>query len=159
MALGLVACLASAGAQALTDPGFEGAYQPVASQSDLPSQKAQISGEIAPGWEDNSNWADVGIVYSRDTNNPHRGRASQKIAISRVNTGAVQFVQTVAFTKGRVNEFPRLVARHARARASRFCFVNQERHTRSMETRSRVFRRSGRSSGSQASFRKTHPVS
>ena len=105
MILGLVACLAPVGAQALTNPGFEGAYQPVASQSDLPSQKAQITGEIAPGWEDNSNWADVGIVYSRDTNNPHRGQASQKIAISRVNTGAVQFVQTVAFTKGRVNEF------------------------------------------------------
>ena len=99
------ASFAPAGAQALTNPGFEGAYSPAVSQSDLPSQKAQITGEIAAGWSDNSNWADVGVIYGRDTSNPHRGLAAQKIAISRVTSGAVQFVQSETFTKGRVNEF------------------------------------------------------
>ena len=103
--LGAAASLPPAGGQALTNPGFEGAFKPVTSQSDLPSQKASITGDIAPGWEDNSNWADVGVVYSRDKSNPHRGQSSQKIAILRVNSGAVQFVQLVAFIKGRVNEF------------------------------------------------------
>ena len=108
------ASFAPAGAQALTNPGFEGAYSPAVSQSDLPSQKAQMTGEIAAGWSDNSNWADVGVIYGRDTSNPHRGLAAQKIAISRVTSGAVQFVQSETFTKGRVNEFRVWLARHAR---------------------------------------------
>jgi hypothetical protein len=83
--------------------GFEGNYTAVASSSDAPDQKAQISGVIAPGWSDNSNWADVAVTYAKDSVNTHRGQAAQKIQITRVNSGAVQFVQNVSFKKGRVH--------------------------------------------------------
>ncbi|HEX8236978.1 MAG TPA: hypothetical protein VF600_13550 [Abditibacteriaceae bacterium] len=113
MPLTLFACCSALQAQntAITATGvvvqenadFEGAYAPVASSSDAPTQKAQIGGVIAPGWQDNSNWADVGVEYSKDAVNPHRGQAAQKIQISRVSSGAVQFVQNVSFKKGRVH--------------------------------------------------------
>jgi hypothetical protein len=83
--------------------GFEGNYTAVASSSDAPSQKAQISGVIAPGWSDNSNWADLTVEYSKDPVNPHRGQSAQKVQIRRVSSGAVQFVQNVNFRKGRVH--------------------------------------------------------
>ncbi|PQV62603.1 hypothetical protein B1R32_12715 [Abditibacterium utsteinense] len=85
------------------NPGFEGDYAPVASASDSPNAKAVITGSIAPGWGDNSNWADVNINYARDTTNPHRGPASQKITVGRVASGAVQFVQQVPLREGRIH--------------------------------------------------------
>ncbi len=85
------------------NPGFEGEYNPVASSSDAPNAKAVIKGAIAAGWGDNSNWADVNIDYSRDTVNPHRGAASQKVVIGRVASGAVQFVQKVPLREGRIH--------------------------------------------------------
>ncbi len=48
--------------------------------------------------EDNTNWADVKLVYSLDADNPHGGRLSQKIDVQR---GFAQFVQPVTFTAGR----------------------------------------------------------
>jgi len=75
----------------------------VASSSDAPSDKGIIKGAIAPGWGDNSNWADVDVEYARDTNNPHRGEASQKVVVNRVTSGAVQFVQKVPLRKGRIH--------------------------------------------------------
>jgi hypothetical protein len=84
-------------------PVLKATIHSVASSSDAPSQKAQISGVIAPGWSDNSNWADVAVEYSKDTVNPHRGQTAQKIQIGRVSSGAVQFVQNVSFKKGRVH--------------------------------------------------------
>lgn len=95
--------MASAAVIPTENPGFEGAYTPVASSSDAPGNKGVIRGVIAPGWSDNSNWADVEVEYARDTINPHRGRAAQKVVIKRVLSGAVQFVQRVPLHKGRVH--------------------------------------------------------
>ena len=92
-----------AGLVETVNPGFEGDYKPVASQSDAPNQKAVIKGAVAEGWNDNSNWADVDVEYSRDTNNPHRGQTAQKIVVKRVTGGAVQFVQQAPLKKGRVH--------------------------------------------------------
>ncbi len=87
------------------NPGFEGVYKAVNSSSDAPTQKARIVGQIAEGWEDNSNWADVAIEYSKDTANAHRGQLAQRVAVSRVAGGAAQLVQPVAFQKGHILEF------------------------------------------------------
>ncbi len=89
---------------ALKNPGFEGEFKPVTSQSDAPGKSAKISGELAEGWQDNSDWAPVSVRYARDTSNPHRGSSSQRVEVSRVDGGAVQLVQSVAVRKGRVYE-------------------------------------------------------
>ena len=88
----------------LQNPGFEGEFKSVDSQSDAPNAMAKISGQVATGWGDNSNWAPVSVAYARDTTNPHRGEASQRVEVSRVDGGAVQFVQGVPLKKGRVYE-------------------------------------------------------
>ncbi len=86
---------APARAQALKDPGFE---RPApGGGGDVPGGRAQISGTVADGWQDNTGWADVKIVYSLDRNDPHGGGSSQKIEIQR---GFAQFVQPVLFRAG-----------------------------------------------------------
>jgi hypothetical protein len=87
----------------LTNSGFEGDYKLAPSSSDAPSQKAVITGQMAEGWSDNSDWADIDVEYSKETLNPHRGTAAQRINVKRVTSGAVQFVQPVTFKKGRVH--------------------------------------------------------
>jgi len=89
---------------ALQNSGFEGAFKSVVSHSDSSNATAKISGELAAGWSDNSDWAPVTLRYARDTSNPHRGESSQRIEIGRVEGGAVQFVQSVPVKKGRVYE-------------------------------------------------------
>lgn len=88
----------------LANADFEGVFKAVRSQSDSSNAKARISGEVAEGWNDNSDWAPVTIRYSRDAANPHRGASSQRIEVGRVDGGAVQFVHPVSVQKGRVYE-------------------------------------------------------
>jgi hypothetical protein len=85
-------------AQVLNNPGFEKPGQTLVSSSDKPSGKAQISGTIAEGWGDNTDWADVALTYSLDNSQPHSGRYAQKIEVRR---GFAQFVQSVRLSKGR----------------------------------------------------------
>lgn len=47
---------------------------------------------VAQGWLDNSSWADLDVQYARETDNPHSGRACQKITCSRLAMGAVQMI-------------------------------------------------------------------
>jgi len=84
-------------AQTLKNPGFETPGQKLVSTSDDPNSKAQIEGTVAEGWMDNSNWADVSLVYSMDTSNPHSGKYAQKIEIKR---GFTQFAQGLQLSKG-----------------------------------------------------------
>lgn len=86
-----------ASAQTLKDPSFEAAGQTVMTASDAPTAKAQISGRVADGWQDNTDWADVKVHYSLDAVHPHSGRLSQRIDVGR---GFAQFVQPVRFTAG-----------------------------------------------------------
>ena len=85
-------------AQELKDPGFETPGPALVSTSDAASGKAQISGIVADGWQDNTSWADVVVAYALDSNNPHGGRTSQKITVTR---GFAQFVQPVSFQPAR----------------------------------------------------------
>lgn len=89
---------------ALTNPGFESPFQPVAPVSEADSKQAKITGVVAQGWGDNSNWADVTIDYAQETLNPHRGTSCQRITVSRVAGGTCQFVQNVTLQKGHVYE-------------------------------------------------------
>ncbi len=57
------------------------------------SSRATITGTLANGWSDNSDWADVSVDYSEDTNAPHSGTTSQKVVVQAVNSGAVQLIQ------------------------------------------------------------------
>ena len=82
--------------QAERNPGFEGAYLPVAS-----SGLATLSGVIAQGWQDNSDWAPVSVAYASDAANPHGGAASQKVRVLAVPSGAAQLAQSVTLTPRR----------------------------------------------------------
>ena len=85
----------------LQNADFEG--ETVARQVS-PNAQGQIEGEVAQGWQDNSDWAPVSARYARDTANAHGGAASQRITATRVEGGAVQFVQSVKLRKGHIYE-------------------------------------------------------
>ena len=87
----------------LKNPGFEdpfSAVPPVGSD-----KKAEITGMIAEDWHDNSDWADLTVAFSKDDKEPHGGKSSQKISISRVASGAVQLTQDVDLKSGHQYEF------------------------------------------------------
>ena len=67
--------------------------------------KATISGTLAQGWGDNSDWADVDVNYALDSVNPHSGASSQKIEAKRISSGAVQFRQGVPIKKDHIYSF------------------------------------------------------
>ena len=81
---------ASARAQTLQNGGFEGAY--IAATG---SKTATVAGDVAPGWTDNTSWAEgIDLSYSRETTNAHGGAACQKIM---VHSGFAQFAQFLTF--------------------------------------------------------------
>jgi hypothetical protein len=96
----LLVCAAGAAradtAVELTNPGMEPPYIPVNLNG------GAISGAIASGWSDNSAWANATVQYDEDTSNPHSGLASQKVVVSSVGTGQVQFIQTFPLQAGNI---------------------------------------------------------
>ncbi len=84
----------------LAEPGFERGYGPASGPADR-----KVSGEVARGWSDNSSWADVRVEYGRETRNPHRGSACQRITVAAVSSGAVQFSQQRSLARGRAYQF------------------------------------------------------
>jgi len=81
---------------ALVNPGMEPPYAAVNLNN------GAISGYLAHGWEENSSWANATVQYSEDTTNPHRGSASQKVVVSSVGSGRVQFIQQFGLQAGNV---------------------------------------------------------
>ncbi len=81
-----------------TNPGFEPPF--VSTGTDNP-----ISGNIALGWYDNSSWANVTVVYSEDTNNPHGGVSAQEVDVKAVESGAVQLVEGFSVVPGATYTF------------------------------------------------------
>ena len=62
------------------------------------------SNGIAEEWRDNSDWADLKIVYSAEKTAAH-SKLAQKIDCLRFNSGAVQFIQTgLEVSKGKIYE-------------------------------------------------------
>ena len=80
----------------LVNSGMEKPYDTV----DL--NNGAISGSIAKGWSDNSDWANPTAQYSPDTANPHGGAACQKVVVTSVGTGRVQFVQQFQLQAGNI---------------------------------------------------------
>lgn len=85
----------------LKNGGFESPYQPAPVSK---GSKGIVTGSIADGWRDNSNWADVSVDYGPETRGAHRGTA-QRISVQRFQSGAVQLVQTAEVTQGQSYRF------------------------------------------------------
>jgi hypothetical protein len=105
MSASTVARGAGGRAPAIENPGFEGEYRTVNPTGDTSHSGARIVGQIAKGWHDNSGWANVGIEYGVERDDPHRGVSAQRVTVQRVEGGAVQFIQQVAFKKGEAYVF------------------------------------------------------
>ncbi|MFN7998747.1 MAG: carbohydrate binding domain-containing protein [Bryobacteraceae bacterium] len=80
----------------LANPGMEQPYNTVNLNN------GAISGSIANGWSDNSDWANPAVQYSPETANPHTGAACQKVVVTSVGTGRVQFVQQFQLQAGSI---------------------------------------------------------
>ena len=99
-ALLLAAPPSSASAQSLINPGFEQMYLPIAPNGQPVPDSARITGSIAPGWSDNTDWAkNVILAYGSDTNRPHSGAACQRITVTQ---GFAQITQGMQFAAGRI---------------------------------------------------------
>jgi len=81
---------------ALTNPGMEPPYNVVYEDN------GAITGYLAYGWNENSTWASAAAQYSDDSNNPHSGLASQKVVVTSVGTGRVQFTQQFQLQAGNI---------------------------------------------------------
>ena len=95
-ALGATATAHAATPVELVNPGMEEPYDAV----DI--NNGAISGSIANGWSDNSDWANPTVQYSADTTNPHSGSACQKVVVTSVGSGRVQFVQQFPLQAGNI---------------------------------------------------------
>ncbi|HEV7301290.1 MAG TPA: hypothetical protein VGN72_18140 [Tepidisphaeraceae bacterium] len=85
---------------AFENGGFEGNYVLVPASTS--TSKAQIDGEIAAGWNDDSAWAEVSIAYARETANAQAGQSAQRMEVRSIGQGAPQLSQTVSLRKGHV---------------------------------------------------------
>jgi hypothetical protein len=93
----IVAAQSGDGQEILLNGDFNGPFH-----SPGDTRDGSITGEIANGWEDNSAWADVSILYGKDDLNPYPGNTTaQAITVQSVRSGAVQFVQGFEQRKGR----------------------------------------------------------
>jgi hypothetical protein len=61
-----------------------------------PTGLGRVSGKVAVGWHDNSEWADVTVGYSAEHKGAHGGNSCQRIDVSAVKgDGRIQFVQVL----------------------------------------------------------------
>ena len=80
----------------LANPGMEPPYYAVNLDN------GAISGYLANWWTENSSWAGATVQYSEDNINPHSGSASQKVVVTSVGTGRVQFYQPFQLQAGNI---------------------------------------------------------
>ncbi len=78
----------------LNNPGFEGTFVSINNNA------GAVTGLVAPGWSDNSSFANVKAVYSVASTGAHGGATAQQIDVTTINDGAVQFIQPVSLTTG-----------------------------------------------------------
>ena len=85
----------------LRNPGFALPQTTLRVTGNLATSPARISGEIAHGWEDNSDWADVAVNYRADlTPVPGGGPGGQAVEITAVNSGNQQLRQSLRVHPG-----------------------------------------------------------
>lgn len=88
----------------LTNGSFEKPFDAARVFGSPTDSKAKMSGQLASGWEDNSNWAEATINYGSETSNPHSGETSQRIELQDVGKqgGGAQICQVITTHRGRV---------------------------------------------------------
>ncbi len=80
----------------LVNPGLDPPYAAVSANG------GTISGVIAKGWSDNSSWANAAVSYSQESSNCHSGNSCQKIEVTSVGSGNVQFLQNYRQQSGNI---------------------------------------------------------
>jgi hypothetical protein len=81
----------------ITNPGFEGTYTFVSENN------GTIYGYLAPGWVEDSAWANVTEHYTQDTgSNCHSGSACQRVDVSAVVSGNTAMSQSFSAQAGRI---------------------------------------------------------
>lgn len=91
----------AAPAQEVLNGDFKGPFLPV-KVPDGSNAKAKVEGKIAAGWRDESAWGEVAVAYSQDPTGGKDGLPAQKIEVTSVTKGSVQFVQELKFAAGTV---------------------------------------------------------
>lgn len=74
----------------LSNGGFEGEPVSVRVQT---GAKARLSGAIAAGWKDNSEWADLEARYAVDAEVKRDGRSAQRVELVTASGGSPQLLQ------------------------------------------------------------------
>ena len=74
----------------LTNGGFEGPFTPLTGST----ATYQVSGDLAGGWMENSQWADLDLRYERVTDRPHGGESCQRVTVTRFGGGGAQMAAT-----------------------------------------------------------------
>jgi hypothetical protein len=86
--------------KSLRNGGFEDEYRPPTNYAG----KGVLKGYVAYPWMDDSNWSPVTVAYEKETQNPHGGKACQKVTVEKVPTDVearVQFAQELNLEKGK----------------------------------------------------------
>jgi hypothetical protein len=82
-----------------TNPGLDGAYGAVVTAD------ASITGVVADGWGDNSDWGDVDVRYSQETATARSGGSAQRIDVDAIREGRMQFAQELALPVSSTHRF------------------------------------------------------
>lgn len=86
------------GGATVMDGDFSGAFAPARFYGNSAVSKTVLTGEIADGWADNSDWADVTVRYARAVGPD--GNACQRMDVDAVRGGRAQFVQLLNLVPG-----------------------------------------------------------
>jgi hypothetical protein len=86
----------------LSNADFEGEYRALPPPAD-PNGKVKVSGAVAEGWNDSSDWGNVRVRYAEELTPgaTHSGKSCQRADVDSVVFGAFQFEQHLKLTAGR----------------------------------------------------------
>ena len=105
LAVVLAAPLRAADANLLTNGSFDSGFIDLTEPAKAADGTPKVSGKIGDGWLDNSDWADIKVVYAQEKSEKHGGTSAQKIEVKSFGSGAVQFAQKFTFKKGHTYAF------------------------------------------------------
>lgn len=84
----------------LKNPGFENGFSVCGTTTTAADGTLKISGSLGDGWSDNSDWADVRVLYTQERSTRHGGEFAQRITAVKFGSGAIQFVQQLDLQQG-----------------------------------------------------------
>ncbi len=104
-AMAMAVPLRAADANLMTNGSFDSGFIDLTEPAKAADGTPKVSGKIGDGWLDNSNWADIKVVYSQEKSEKHGGASAQRIEVKSFGSGAVQFAQKFTFKKGHTYAF------------------------------------------------------